>query len=212
MTHQQPAAKKTLSRKARALIVGGVVLGVGAAVTLAAWNASEFAQGNFAAGTFALEGSTTSGTESFSPHATAGTAAVVFDSTTYGNLSASQVIYEPYWIRLAAGTTSDASLDLVGVSNTSGDNVSKLSYEIYRLAAVDTTCDAAGVSTGATKIGSGSTLSAFVDDGNTTLTKGDPTSSAGTAVNLCFVVTAAADLVQGASATTTWEFEAVSTN
>ena len=42
----------------RAILAGGIVLGVGAAVTLAAWNASEFATGTFQAGTFTIEGAT----------------------------------------------------------------------------------------------------------------------------------------------------------
>ncbi len=58
------------------------MLGIGAAVTLAAWNDSEFASGQFGAGTFDLQGSTTNGTDGFSDHATAGAAAVVFDLAT----------------------------------------------------------------------------------------------------------------------------------
>jgi len=51
-------ATTTTRRKVRAVLAGGLVLGVGAAVTLAAWNDSEFATGTFTAGTFNLEGST----------------------------------------------------------------------------------------------------------------------------------------------------------
>lgn len=37
-------AEKATGRKVRAILAGGLVLGVGAAVVLAAWNDSEFAQ------------------------------------------------------------------------------------------------------------------------------------------------------------------------
>lgn len=45
-------------RKVLAVLAGGLVLGVGAAITLAAWNDSEFATGTFTAGSFNLQGST----------------------------------------------------------------------------------------------------------------------------------------------------------
>lgn len=214
MRHTDTAApKKTTSRKVRAVLIGGVVLGVSAAITLAAWNASEFAEGEFLAGTFALEGSTTSGTASFSAHATAEAAAVVFDVADYGNVSPGDVLYEPYWIRLAANTTSDADLTLVDIT-PSGlvDNVNEanMSYEIYKLAAIDTACDATGVS-GGTLIGSGDDLTEVAAGAvAVALTKGDPVTAAGTAVNLCFVVTAESTLVQGKGAQTVWEFQAVS--
>ncbi|MGO2139648.1 MAG: SipW-dependent-type signal peptide-containing protein [Leucobacter sp.] len=44
--------------KARALLAGGLVLGVGAAVTLAAWTDNEWVRGVFGTGTFGIEGST----------------------------------------------------------------------------------------------------------------------------------------------------------
>ena len=53
-------------RKVLAVLAGGLVLGVGTAVTLAAWNDSEFATGDFAAGTFVFQGSTDN--ETFEDH------------------------------------------------------------------------------------------------------------------------------------------------
>ncbi|MDQ2697554.1 MAG: SipW-dependent-type signal peptide-containing protein [Actinomycetota bacterium] len=202
-----------MSRKVKAILAGGLVLGIGAAVTLAAWNDSEFVSGQFAAGTFNLEGSTTSATENFTDHSTAGTAAVVFDLSEYGNVSPEEVLYEPFWVRLAADTTSGATLNLAGV--TAGDiadypNNAHLSYAIYRLAAVDTLCNAAGVADDAVLIGSGTDLEDATAVAPSALAIGSPTTVAGEALNLCFVVTAADTLLQGGDASTTWEFEAVS--
>lgn len=45
------------SRKVRAVLASGLVLGVGATITLAAWNDSEHATGTLEAGSFALLGS-----------------------------------------------------------------------------------------------------------------------------------------------------------
>lgn len=61
-------ATKDTQRKVLAVLAGGVVLGVGVGVTLAAWNDSEFATGTFTAGSFNLEGSTTSATADYADH------------------------------------------------------------------------------------------------------------------------------------------------
>jgi predicted ribosomally synthesized peptide with SipW-like signal peptide len=47
MTEQQGSTKK---RKVRALLAGGLVLGVGAAITLAAWTDNVFGNSDFATG------------------------------------------------------------------------------------------------------------------------------------------------------------------
>jgi predicted ribosomally synthesized peptide with SipW-like signal peptide len=200
---------KAPSRKLRAILAGGLVLGVGAAITLAAWNDSEFATGTFTAGQFNLEGSTTSGASGFADHDTAGTAAVVFDVADHGNVSPGDVLYEPFWVRLAANTTSAATLNLAGISPGAGGNEANLSYQIYRLAAIGSTCDVDGVA-GGTLVGSGADLTSFTASAPTLLATGSPTTDPGAAQQLCFVVTAAAALAQGDGATTTWQFEAVS--
>ncbi|WOQ16798.1 SipW-dependent-type signal peptide-containing protein [Raineyella sp. W15-4] len=200
----------TRSHRIRALLAGGVVLGVGAAVTLAAWNDSEFAKGDFAAGTFNLEGSTDGTT--YSQHDTAGTAAVVFDSATYsGNISPDNVLYKAFWVRLDSTTTSDATLVLNPATNTAtGTNADHLSYDIYQLASGDT-CDAATVGS-ATAVWTGTTLSARpATPASVNLAKG-ATGTAGAAVQLCVKVTAGPEtsFVQGGTASTVWEFKATS--
>lgn len=57
------------SRKIRALAAGGAVLGVGAAVTLAAWSDSEFAQGIFNTDDFGIHATTGGATFSDNPEA-----------------------------------------------------------------------------------------------------------------------------------------------
>ena len=52
------AAKDLRRRRIYAVLAGGLVLGVGTAVTLAAWNDSEFAKSTFTAGSFVFQGST----------------------------------------------------------------------------------------------------------------------------------------------------------
>ncbi|MFC7405096.1 SipW-dependent-type signal peptide-containing protein [Georgenia alba] len=195
----------TRRRKVRALLAGGLVLGVGAAVTLAAWNDSEFAAGTFAAGSFNLEGSTTSAADGYADHASADGAAdlefVLADVAA--NLSPDDVVYAPFWVRLDAGTTSPATM--VGSAVTAdGDNAANLSYEVLAIDAA-ATCDE--TATGET-VASGATLTDFTAGSEVALPIGD--GAAGAPVQLCFVVTAGADLVQGGTATATWQFDATS--
>jgi predicted ribosomally synthesized peptide with SipW-like signal peptide len=204
-----PVRASGTGRKVKAILAGGLVLGIGVAVTLAAWNDSEYATAQFKAGTFNLEGSTTNAPDSFADHATPGTAAVVFDIATYGNVSPGAVLYEQFWVRLAANTTSGAQLLLKGITAGNGGNEENFSYQIYRLTDVGSTCDADGIATAA-QVGSGADLSDLNVGPASTLTIGSPTTVAGAALNLCFVVTAGPDLAQTLGASTTWEFEAVS--
>jgi predicted ribosomally synthesized peptide with SipW-like signal peptide len=175
-------------RKVLAVLAGGLVLGVGVTVTLAAWNDSEFANGSFAAGSFTFTGST-DGT-AFSDHATAGTAAALSFELSPTNLSPGDVVYAPYALRL--GGTYDATLESVAPVGA-GDFASagKLTY--------------GAVSTGAT-FGCDETAFAAGTAVPTTMTPG-------TDVNLCIQVTAgsgAGGIEQGDTGTVTWQWNATS--
>ena len=57
MTVSSSTRPNQKSRKVKALLAGGLVLGVGAAVTLASWTDQEWTEGLFGAGSFNIEGS-----------------------------------------------------------------------------------------------------------------------------------------------------------
>ena len=198
--------KATDRRKVLAVLAGGVVLGVGAAVTLAAWNDSEFATGTFTAGQFNLEGSI-DGTD-YDEHDSAGDAAEIVFTAGFDALAPGQVVYAPFWVRLDASTTVDATLTPAGVTTDDGDNDEHLSYAVYPLAA-GATCGAAAVD-GVDDLVSGATLDASTPgDADVQLAFG-AAGTPGTAVQLCFEVTAGADLVEDTAATATWQFTATS--
>jgi predicted ribosomally synthesized peptide with SipW-like signal peptide len=190
-------------RKARALLAGGLVLGVGAAITLAAWTDNEFATGIFSAGQFNLQGATDGST--YADHESAGGAAELSFSTPFDNLAPEETVYAGFWVRLAAGTTTTADLELVGFTGT-GTAATELTYSIYAIAD-GATCNAA-TATG-TAIATGA-----LDDTtatSTTVALAAPVSpAAGAAQQLCFAVTSSADLEQGTTATGTWQFTATS--
>jgi predicted ribosomally synthesized peptide with SipW-like signal peptide len=207
-------ATKETQRKVLAVLAGGLVLGVGVAVTLAAWNDSEFANGTFTAGTFNLEGST-DGT-AFDDHNvddgdTAAALAFTLPAGLVGNMSPTDSVYAGFWVRLAAGTTTGADLVADGTTAdaAASSNSDHLSYAIYELAP-GATCDAA--SAVGTPIATGATLDAQTGVTTVDLTEGATAATAGTAVQLCFAVTADADLEPGLVTNATWKFTATSTN
>lgn len=102
------ASGRNLFTKGRAILAGGLVLGVGAVVTLAAWNDSEFATGEFGAGTFGIEGST-DGT-AFAEHATEDAAATLNFEVDANNLTPGDAVYENFSVQLIAGSTYAADV------------------------------------------------------------------------------------------------------
>jgi len=195
-------------RKVLAVLAGGLVLGVGAAITLAAWNDSEFATGTFTAGSFNLEGSTTSATAGFTNHnVTKGdTAAALSFSAPFSNLSPGDVVYAPFWVRLDSTTTNNATL-VASTGTGTGTNATNISYSVYSIAPA-ATCDA--TATSGTLVASGTDLTTFTAGSSVALTKGATAGTAGTAAQLCFVATAKSSLTQGGAATGTWSFTATS--
>jgi predicted ribosomally synthesized peptide with SipW-like signal peptide len=192
------------SRMIRAILAGGLVLGVGAAVTLAAWNDSEFASGTFSAGTFDLEGSLDNST--FGEHNTSGSAAVLV-FTTPANLSPTDVVAAPFAVRLAAGTTNDATVSVITPTVTG--TTTGLSYEIDRIAAA-TPCTSSTVdSTGTPLVAAGTPVNSATGALTFGLTKGATSAVPGASQLLCIKVTAGA-ISQGQTGTVTWQFTAAS--
>jgi len=192
-------------RKVLAILAGGLVLGIGTAVTLAAWNDSEFANGTFQAGAFNLEGSATSAAAGWGEHAAAPGAALTFTLPLAGNLSPTDTVYAPFWVRLDSTTTSDATVTTSLESGT-GANAANISYAVYALDEADA-CDGSATTNG-TLLLSGSTLSASTAGATFDLAHG--TGVAGAAQKVCFIATAGAGLTEGGAATGVWEFAAES--
>ncbi len=200
------AKRRRRSRMIRAILAGGLVLGVGAAVTLAAWNDSEFVTGTFTAGTFNMEGSTTNGT-TFTDHPVGSPGTLTF-TVAPAAMSPGDTVYAPFAVRLAANTTNDANVVITAPNSTTGV-VTNLTYEVVRTTAF--TCGSGTVdSTGTSLITAGTALAAVAGPNTFVLSKGSPVSSAGATQFLCFKVTAGAGLTQGQTGSVTWQFTASS--
>jgi predicted ribosomally synthesized peptide with SipW-like signal peptide len=194
-----------------ACLAGGVVLGVGAAVTLAAWNDDVFTQGTFTAGTFNVQGSTDGGT-TWVEADTAGTAATLaftLGGATLSNLSPGDTAYAPFALHTEAGTTNGADISLPTVTGDGGTILPNLTYTLVETTSA--TCDAAAVSSATTTVvpagtaitGGATSSTVFSLDPATTAADGAP-------VYLCYAVTAGAGLGQGQTGTVTWDFHATS--
>lgn len=191
------------NRKIRALLAGGIVLGVGAAVTLAAWTDQEWATGDFAAGTFGIEGSTDGAT--FSEHTTETGAATLDFQIGADNLTPGDTVAAPFVLRTVQATSYDATVELTSAAGT-GTNAPHLTYGITQ---VGTVGDCVAGATGTEIMAPGTALDATA--GASTLTLDAATAdAAGAPVVLCLQVTADDTLEQAGTATASWEFTATS--
>lgn len=202
-----PDRRRRRSRMVRAILAGGLVLGVGAAVTLAAWNDSEYATGTFTAGTFDLEGSTDG--VAFSQHASSGAAATLAFTVTGANLALSptDTVATPFVVRLAAGTTNNGNV--VIQTPTSTGTVSNITYEVVRVANAAACSTSAVDSTGTSLVTAGTAITAVAGPNTFALTKGASAGVAGASQTLCFKFTAGA-VTQGQTGTVTWQLQATS--
>ena len=190
----------------RAILAGGLVLGVGAAVTMAAWNDSEFVTGTFTAGTFNMQGSTTDGT-TFTDHPVGAPGTLTFTVAPL-LLSPGDTVYAPFAVRLAANTTNSANVVITAPATTTGV-VSNLTYEVDRVGSWG--CSSSSTDTnGSPMITAGTAVTAVAGPNTFTLTKGTPVTAAGATQFLCFKVTAGSGLVQGQTGSVTWQFTASS--
>lgn len=109
-------AKKRFGTKAKAILAGGLVLGVGAAITLAAWTDTEWATGFFSTGKFGIEGSTDG--SSWMSHPDSPGATLMFSAATPTDLTPGDVVYEGYAIRLDQDSTKAADVTVTQSSTT----------------------------------------------------------------------------------------------
>jgi predicted ribosomally synthesized peptide with SipW-like signal peptide len=190
----------------RAVLAGGLVLGVGATLTLASWNDSEYASGSFAASTFNTESSTVSGV--WASNTSAPGASLAFNATA---MSPSVSQYAWVNIRTTAASTVGGTITLAS-STTSGTLIPVLQYRAVLTAAIDTTCDSSAFSGTPTYIaGSAATYLAV------TTVPASPVASAITSpsgeLRYCFdvrVQSGANNTYQGGTGTVTWLFSGIS--
>lgn len=193
--------KRLLSRRIRAVLAGGLVFGVGAAMTLAAWNDSEHGNATFTAGRFDIVGATDGAT--FASHPVGTPAALTF-SAPFSAMAPGTTTYALFSVRTA--NPSVAGTLQLSVTSTAGTGLATyLRYGVRTIAG--TTCNGTTYTAG----------TAVVPDNSAMSTGGTGTqavaANGGTTVNYCFAVTlpsTADNGAQGLTAIQTWQLTGTS--
>ena len=200
-------------RRTRALLAGGLVLGLGAAGTLAAWSDSEFSYGVFNAGQFNIQGSA-DGTN-WDDHFSANGAGLTF-TTGFSGMQPGSTYYAPFGLRVDPDKNAyDASTVLASSTSTGNDVLEgKLSWGA-RIVAGPRECTATGYQNASPLVPDGSSMDRSTASSAFTLAKNS------TPVTVCFAVTMApqpegtnpnsAEWAFGSNpVTTVWRFNATS--
>lgn len=203
--HRAPRAAPGWFTKLRAVLAGALVLGVGSAVTIAAWTDSERASGTFTASVFGLEGSTDG--SSFSSHGTNESPAELSFDVTPDALSPGTTVYALFSVRTTAESTDDGTL-LLKAEDDNGSGLGQ--YLTYGVRTVSgTTCDASAFSDGDAVIDEGQPITASAPESRTQSVQ----AAAGDQVNYCFAITLPAgtsDDAQGTTTNASWQIAGTS--
>ncbi|MBG6085450.1 SipW-dependent-type signal peptide-containing protein [Zhihengliuella flava] len=178
--------------KVRALLAGGLVLGIGVAGTLAAWTDPEYSRGEFTASVFGIVGNTGTG---FAEHTTNASAAqMTFGATA---MSPGSLAYGYLDVRTTTASTVGGTLTLTG--STPAGAAAITDYLTYRVAVVPTGTTCASATYSGTAVSAGSVFApatATVPSAGSTIRR------------FCFQVqlaTTTPNTAQGQSGTITWQ-------
>lgn len=221
MSHQVTIDLQSRGRKRKALLAGGVVLGLGATMTLAAWTDDVWVNGSFKAGTFNVQGAVNSaGTDWLEYNSSAG-GGLIF-AVTPAAMTPGQSVYAPLNLRVGPNVSEyNAKVTVAtapAVPATGPANIAffdKLRLSLYNVPPGN--CNAAG-----TNEKTPTPTPALEHFDNAVLTKMSPTNSTlltligstSAPQGVCFRVTldpSATSAVQGGqTGQLTWKFNAVS--
>lgn len=134
MSKHHLSADTARNRKRKAILAGGIVLGLGATMTLAAWSDTEYANGVFSAGKFNVQGnpSLTSppAALSWADNYAANGVGLTF-SANFSNMTPGTTVYAPFSLRIDPAKASyDASVHIESVTSTGDTNLrTKLTWK-----------------------------------------------------------------------------------
>ena len=213
MKHATETRRRLPLLRVRALLAGGLVLGVGAAVTSAAWNDAEFATATITTSTFNTE-SSVGGTAYTDNIASPGTTVTL----PVGAFSPGVTGYLPVLIRTKA-TSIAGTVALNGAVFTGTDAASLSTAFVYRVVRTTATCDATAFTGTPTWVVGTATASAAPaltvgqNGGVSNVLAAGAPAAPGAVTGFCFEVTlpsSAASALQGKTASATWQFVASS--
>jgi len=189
------------SQKVRALLAAGVVVGIGAASTLAAWTDNESVSANLISGTFGIVGSVDGTT--FADHPAEGPAQLAFNVSATALVPGS-VVYAAFSVRTTAGSAAGAASLAADAANGSGLGA----YLRYGVSSTDGTCTQAAFDGGTVLVPRGSALAAAPAASQNLDANG------GSTITYCFEITLPADAsndAQGLTVDPRWTVNAQNT-
>lgn len=217
MGAHRAASRGRFLTRARAILAGALVLGIGGTVTLASWTDSEFASGSFTASRFSIESTVSNPYSTAGPwtvNETAPGATLAFNAT---GMYPGSTAYAPIALRTQPGSVAGATT-LAGASLTNTGATPFLGAALVYRVVISDVCSAAAFGSGVTFVvgsaAAGLPLTTGQADGSFVPLPAATPSAAGTSVRFCFEVTlplGASNLLQGKSTTAVWQFSAVST-
>jgi len=185
-------ARQNRSRRIRALLAAGMVFGIGATTTLAAWNDQEYAQGTITAASFALESNGGSG--NFAASSADNPRPLVYGAP-FSAIFPGQSTFALLQVRTATGSIA-GTIQFRGAAENPGPLAQYLTYGVRALptgsACTAATFDAASnivVPAGASLGTASTTTQTVVANG---------ASTANSTVNYCVRVTMRPDAANGA--------------
>lgn len=213
MTGHRSTRPPFRARRTRALLAGGLVLGLGATSTLASWTDDEHAHAHFSSSRFDVE-SSVDGTI-YADHPAAPGATITFHGT---DMSPGSHRYGFLLIRTRAGSEAGTlTLGAAAVTNGTGDTAPLLGTALtYRAVETTGSCDASAFAgTPQWVTGQAGHVALTVPGGVTLPLAAAPEAAPGQPTGLCFDVmlpTGADNALQGKTATVVWRITATSDN
>lgn len=205
MTAPQPSVRRRVSQRVRAALAGGLVFGLGAGLTVAAWTESEYVTSTFTAGEMRLQLDVGAGYQQTSTVSAA--VAGVFPGST-------GTVYQP--VRIQTTSTSVAGAVTMSHAAFTGSGItSGLRYRVIRAA----TCNAAAFASavaGDYVIGTSTlTTAPLVTTAATNVAIGAAAAKSTSTLSLCFeysLLAAASATYMGTTSTPamTWTFTGTS--
>ncbi|MFS0854135.1 SipW-dependent-type signal peptide-containing protein [Microbacterium sp. 179-I 3D4 NHS] len=191
-------AKRLRSRRIRAALAGGLVFGVGAAMTLAAWTDSENAGASFTAGRFDIVGAPDG--VSFSSHPSPGAPSALSFAVAPTALAPGTTTYALFSVRTANPSIA-GTLQLTAGTPTGTGLAAHLTYGARTIGA-STSCTATTYGTGTVVVPDGSALTVGATGTQAVAANG------ASQVNYCLAVTlptTASNTAQGLTMTQVWQ-------
>lgn len=204
----QSAPVPARSRKAKALLAGGLVLGVGAAVTLASWTDEAYVEATFGTSSFNVQVTSDGGT-AWEEADTPGTASALMFSLGFDTLEPGATVYAPVSLQTDPSGSVAGTVTLEGARPGSGADQALFDALTYTVTELEQGATCADGAVGGTPLVAGRLTDGSAPDAIALAADG------GDRADLCFAVTLPPEAssntdLQGVTTSALWRFAATS--